>query len=272
MTGSAHRPLAGRRIVTTRDAPGRLDAALTELGADVVHVPLIEIADAPDGGAALADALTGALRGSYDWVVVTSRHGAARVVDALAEAGAAAVRTAAVGTATAEVLATGTGRPVDLVPGVQRAAALVEAFAEAGAAQTGDGAPNRILVAQADRAEPTLVDGLRRLGHDVDVVTAYSTRLREPTTVEVEAALAADAVAFASGSAAEAWAATIGTRTPPAVCAIGPTTARAAAAHGIVVTAVADDHSVPGLVACLVEALDPPRSPSTSSTPRAGGP
>ena len=255
MTGADRRPLSGRRIVTTRDARGRLDTSLTELGADVVHVPLIEIADAPDAGAALADALSRV--DEYDWIVVTSRHGAARVADALAGAHAHAVRTAAVGTATAEVLTRVTGRPVDLVPGVQRASALVDAFADPATPRSVDGTPARILVAQADRAEPTLVDGLRRLGHDVDVVTAYATRLREPTTIEIEAALAADAVAFASGSAAESWAATIGARTPPVVCAIGPTTARIAAAHGIVVTAVAHEHSVPGLAACLVATLGP---------------
>lgn len=248
-------PLAGRRIVTTRDAPGRLDAELTACGAEVVHVPLIEIVDPPDGGAALAAALADPDR--YDWVVVTSRHGAERVGPALAGDRAARVRTAAVGTTTASVLAASTGRPVDLVPDVQRATALVAAFDDLVAGPSGDAGCWRMLVAQADRAEPALVDGLRGLGHDVDVVTAYSTRLRTPSDGEVEVALGADAVAFASGSAAEAWAATIGATTPPVVCAIGPTTARVAAEHGLVVTAVADDHSVNGLVACVVAALAP---------------
>ena len=43
-------------------------------------VPLIEIAEAPDGGAALAAALERI--DTFDWVVVTSRHGAERVADA----------------------------------------------------------------------------------------------------------------------------------------------------------------------------------------------
>lgn len=241
-------PLAGRRIVTTRDAPGRLDRELAEAGADVVNVPLIEIAPPSDGGAALAAALARIDR--FDWLVVTSRHGAERLDRPIPDG----VRTAAVGTATAAALAGATGRPVDLVPDVQRADALVAAFGRHG---TRDGARGRVLLAQADRAEPTLATGLRRLGHEVDVVTAYETRLRTPTPAEVDAALAADAVAFASGSAAEAWVATIGVRTPPVVGAIGPTTARMAREHGLTVTAVADEHSVPGLVACLVAVLPP---------------
>ena len=239
-------PLVGRRVVTTREVPGRLDQRLRELGAEVVHVPLIEIVDPPDGGTALAAALAAIDR--FDWVVVTSRHGAERVGAAVP----AGIRTAAVGTATADVLSLLTGRPVDLVPGVQRAAALVQAFAERSEAA---GDRWSILVAQADRAEPTLVEGLRRSGHRVEVVTAYSTRLRTPDPDQLLAALDADAVAFASGSAAEAWARAIGTRTPPAVCVIGPTTAAAARAHGLPVSAEASEHSVEGLARCVVEAV-----------------
>jgi uroporphyrinogen-III synthase len=240
-----HTPLTGRRVVTTRDAPGRLDQRLRELGAEVVHVPLIEITDPPDGGASLAALLAEIDR--FDWVVVTSRHGAERVGAGLP----AAIRTAAVGTATAEALRHLTGRPVDLVPDVQRATALVDAFA----ARRDHDRTWSILVAQADRAEPVLVDGLRRAGHRVEVATAYATRLRTPDPAQLAAALDADAVAFASGSAAEAWATAIGRRTPRVVCAIGPTTARVAREHGLPVSAEASEHSVEGLVRCVVEAL-----------------
>ena len=49
----SERPLHGRRVVTTRDEPGELDRLLAEAGADVVHVPLIEIAEPEDDGAEL---------------------------------------------------------------------------------------------------------------------------------------------------------------------------------------------------------------------------
>ena len=64
------RPLAGRRVVVTRasEQAGDLVERLVVLGAQPVEVPLIEIIDPPDGGAALRDAVDGAV----DWIVVTS--------------------------------------------------------------------------------------------------------------------------------------------------------------------------------------------------------
>lgn len=231
------RPLAGRRVATTRDRPGRLDELLTRLGAEVVHVPLIEVVDA------VGDELSGALGAldDVDWVIVTSQHGAARVADAVAAH--PRLHTAAVGTRTAETLTEGTGRAVAVVPEQQTAAALVAAMP--------DPAPGarRVLAALADRAEPTLVDGLRDRGYDVRAVVAYVTRLRAPSLSERSLLADVDAVTFASGSAARAWFDAIGTWTPPQVIVIGPSTARVACELGLQVTAVAADHSVEGLAA-----------------------
>lgn len=233
------RPLSGRRVVTTRDRRGRLDTALAAAGADVVHVPLISIEPTTDGrlGAALSRL------GSFDWLIVTSGHGARLVGDAVA---GHPVRLAAVGSRTAEVLERLAGRPVEVVPERQTAADLVDAMR----VQAG-----RVLVAHADRAAPTLVEGLVGHGFDVEAVTAYRTELRTPTPRERLAALAADAVGFASGSAAEAWADAIGVQTPPVAAAIGPTTAAVAEARGLKITHVAADYDVEGLVAVIVAAF-----------------
>lgn len=235
------RPLSGRRVVTTRDHRGRLDSYLAAAGADVVHVPLISIAPVADDrlASALADL------GSFDWLIVTSQHGARQVGRAAA---GHEVRLAAVGVQTAAVLEELAGRPVDVVPDRQTAADLATAMGVHG---------GRVLVAHADRAGTTLVDGLVGHGFDVDAVTAYRTELRTPTWQERRAALSADAVTFASGSAAEAWAVGIGTDTPPIVAAIGHTTADAAATWGLKVTHVATDHDVEGLVAVVSAALAP---------------
>lgn len=232
-------PLSGRRVVTTRHRPGRLDSRLAALGADVVHVPLITIEPSADDrlAAALADLA------SFDWLVVTSQHGARRVG---ASAAGHSVRLAAVGTRTAAVLADLAGRSVDVVPARQTAADLVDAMG----AHRG-----RVLVAQADRADTMLVEGLAEHGFDVEAVTAYRTTMRSPSWQERRAALSADAVGFASGSAAEAWFDAFGTRTPPIVAAIGPTTSAAADARGLKVTHVAADHDVEGLAAVIVAAL-----------------
>ena len=236
------RPLTGRHVVTTRDQAGQLDSLLALLGADVIHVPLISIEPPADHGEALDVALAGL--SSVSWLIVTSQHGAAAV--GAAAAGHPGVRLAAVGARTATVLASLAGRPVDIVPDPHTAADLVRAM---------PGGQGRALVAQADRAAATLADGLETLGYDVEVVTAYRTVLRSPSVVERRAALNADAVVFASGSAAEAWADTIGSTTPPVAVAIGPTTAAAARRHGLKVTHVATDHDVAGLAQSVVAAL-----------------
>ena len=67
--------------------------------------------------------------------------------------------------------------------------------------------------------------------------------------------MGADAVAFASGSAAQAWHEAIGTETPAVVVAIGPTTEGAARAYGLTVTHVAEEHSVEGLVQAVIDAV-----------------
>lgn len=109
--------------MTTRDERGRLDSLLAVAGADVVHVPLISIQ--PATGPDLAEAMSSI--GDFDWLIVTSRHGAERVGDAAAAH--PELRLAAVGTRTAAVLEASAGRPVDVVPERQTAADLARAMA-----------------------------------------------------------------------------------------------------------------------------------------------
>lgn len=238
--------LHGCTVVVTRETRGELGRRLDALGATVVHIPLIEVVD-PDP--ADHDALRIALRGPLDWLVVTSVAGADRVARI---ADRHEVRLAAVGSATARRLEEVAGRPVDLVPDRQLAAALVAEFARV------QPTPSRVLIAQADRAADTLAAGLADAGHDVDAVTAYRTVLRSPTAEDLAAMTAADAVAFASGSAAVAWAEALGADAaallPPIVAAIGPTTAAAARRAGLDVTHESADHSLHGLVETLARA------------------
>ena len=229
-------------MLVTRERPGDLAVKLVARGATVIHVPLIAIAEPTDGGAALQDALS--RLAEFDWLVVTSPAGSERVAAAAtAETG---VRLAAVGTATARVLESRTGRPVDLIPAVQRAQDLASAFV----AQAES--PQRVLIAQADIAAPTLADELRRAGHEVTVVTAYRTVTVEADRTAIDDA---DAVVFASGSAVEGWCRVFGTSAPPLVVAIGPMTEAAASRLGLKVSGVAADHSLDGLVTELERVL-----------------
>ena len=241
-------------MLVTRERPGELAALLVERGATVIHVPLISVVEADDGGRAMREALS--TLADYDWLVVTSPAGSERV--GAAARLASAVRLATVGTATARVLERESGRAVDLVPSVQRADGLVAAFA---AAVT---SPQRVLLAQADRAPATLADALRRAGPDVTAVTAYRTVSVEPDRGAVGTA---DAVLFASGSAVESWFHAFGTVVPPLVVAIGPTTAAAADRFGLKVSAVAADHSLDGLVTELEQLYVDAASPSTKRSP-----
>lgn len=238
----AQRRLSGCRVVTTRERRGALDSALATAGADVIHVPLIAIERPLDGGAALERALAGI--DGFDWVVVTSQHGARLVGEAAA--GHRRVRLAAVGARSGAILAGLAGRAVDVVPERQTAADLAAAM------PAGSG---RVLLAQADRADGRLADELARRGYAVAAFTAYRTALRVPTVRERVAALSADALVIASGSAADAWVDAIGVDAPPVVAAIGPVTAAAAERRGLKVTHVATDHDVEGLREAVIAAL-----------------
>lgn len=229
--------LAGHRVVVTRssDQAGSLAELLAGRGAEPVVVPLVEMVAEADGVAALRAVDPGA----FDWLLVTSPNGA----DAYAavHGSLAPPRVAAVGATTAATLRE-RGITVDLVPDQQRADALAAAVPVP---------VGRALVVQAVDALPTLVDGLRAVGAAVTAVAPYRTVPRQPTAREQLAALSADAVLFASGSAVRSWVAVFGDATPPIVVAMGPQTAAAAAAVGVAVSAVAAVSSLEGLVDAL---------------------
>jgi uroporphyrinogen-III synthase len=240
--------LAGRTVVLTRATTGSLGERLTEVGAHVGHVPLIAVGPPSDGGASLRAALEG-LAG-FDWLVVTSANGAASVGTAAADH--PRVRLAAVGAATAAALESLAGRPVDLVPAEANSDGLVAAFT---------GAPSRVLVAQADRAGDRLAGGLRAAGHDVVTVEAYATMLSAPDERQLRVLGDADAVVLASGSAVEAWSSSAARSSrslsdvAAAIVTIGRRTADVAAAHGLVVAAVADVPNDEAIVDAVARAL-----------------
>ncbi|HEY8092770.1 MAG TPA: uroporphyrinogen-III synthase [Acidimicrobiales bacterium] len=240
--------LAGRRIVIARAAEqaGRLRVLLEAEGATVLSVPTIAIADPPDGGEALRAALTEV----WDWVVVTSANGAERAVAAAGgRAAALAGPWAVVGPGTAEALARH-GIRAALVPDRFVAEGLLEVFPAPPLDRVG-----RVLVAQAEAARPVLSEGLRAGGWEVVVVVAYRTVAARPADAVLAAAGTADAIAFTSGSSVDAYVRAAGAAAlPPVVVAIGPVSAAAAARHGIA-AAVADPHSLEGLVEATVAAL-----------------
>lgn len=237
------RPLFGRTVVVTRtrQQASELSAALRELGAHVLEVPVIELANPADGGAALARAVEGL--DTYDWVVLTSPNGAERLLDAVPDGRAfGRARVAAIGPGTAAVLAG--GRIVaDLVPEQYVAEALLDAM---------PAGPGRVLLARAEVARDVLPDGLRAKGWQVDVVDAYRTIAAAITDEQRAAVAAADLITFTSSSTVERSLAAFGIAgLPPVVACIGPVTAATARERGLTVDIEAGVHTIDGLVAAL---------------------
>ena len=235
----AIRPLRGRRIVVTRpreQAPG-LASELERLGASAVLVPLVRI-EPVDDASALDSALAELDR--YDWVVFTSMNGVA----AVREKGDAlrGVRVAAVGPATAAA-ATGLGVEPSFVPERFAADAIVAGL------EPLDGA--RILLPQADIADPTFAEELRKRGAIVDAVTAYHTVQVELAPDERAELRSTDAVVLASGSAARSLALQGGAGSALVVC-IGPKTAEVAREVGLPVGLVAEEATAEGIIQALV--------------------
>ncbi len=241
------RPLFGQRIVVTRPraqaAP--MVSALRSAGADPVAVPVIEIADPDDGGAALADAVT--RLASFDWVVLTSANGARRLLVAMHDGrDLAGVQVAAIGTGTAAALAAG-NITADLVPRRFVAESLVEDFP--------DPPPGgRVLLVRAAVARDVVPDGLRAAGWEVEVVDAYRTVAPALGPTEREAMAGADVVTFTSSSTVERFVAAFGAdQVPPLVVSIGPVTSATARRLGLRVDVEATTHTVDGLVDALID-------------------
>lgn len=247
LTWFESRPLFGKRVVVTRareqasDLVGSLHAA----GASTVELATIEIADPADGGASLR--VAAASVAGYDWVVLTSVNGASRFLAELPDARAlGGVRVAAIGPGTAAALAAG-GIVADLVPERYVAESLLDGFPPPPADR-----PGRVLLPRAGVARDTLPDGLRDAGWQVDVVEAYRTVTAAPTAAEREAAATADIITFTASSTVTRYLDVKGDDpVPPFVACIGPITAATARAAGLTVDLVAEDHTVPGIVAAL---------------------
>ncbi len=233
----ADQPLAGRRIVVTRPEAKPLADELERLGAEVTLVPLIEIRPAEDRRA-LEDAVT--RMSDYDWIVLTSVNAVSAVREGLAAL--AGPKVAAVGPVTADAIRE---HGVDLAFVATRASDDI-------AGGLGDVEGLRILMPQADIANPGLAEELRGKGAEVDVVVAYRTVLVEPPMWGILPLRIADAVVLASGSACRSLAATGGTGDSALLVCIGPKTAKVAREVGLKVGLVADETTSDGIIRSLV--------------------
>ncbi|MFQ6112937.1 MAG: uroporphyrinogen-III synthase [bacterium] len=165
--------LSGKRVVVTRavDQADELVVRLRQLGADVVHIPAIEIGP-PDSWIACDEALEDLEQ--YHWVIFTSTNGVQFFIERLKtkNKGLGRLQTkqiAAVGERT-EAKLKDLGLHVDLVPDQFRAEGLVKAFEQINLQNL------KILFPKAQEGRDVLVKGLEALGAEVNGVPVYKTR------------------------------------------------------------------------------------------------
>lgn len=228
------KPLSGRIVVVTRPRAksGGAAAALEARGARVIFAPLIRIV-APRSWKALDRALDNLH--CYDAVAFTSANAVdfffSRMKKILGRKPVSPRILAAVGHATAKTVA-GHGWRCSVIPEDARAAGLAKIL------RVPRG--SNVLIPRAERGLDTLSRALRKAGARVTVVSAYRTVPDKEGRLSLRRALAlhADAVTFASGSAAM-----LGARdcvlSGAAAIAIGPTTAAVLRSRGVIPAAVA---------------------------------
>ena len=235
-------------VTRALEQAGPIVEVLSAAGANVISLPLIEIIEPPDGGAARDAELANI--GSYEWLVVSSPNGARRVVAALQEAVKNSMRIpriAVLGNGTREVVEGVAGITVDVQAEVPSGEGLVQSFPT-----HANGSPEKVLLVQGEGADLTVISGLIEKGWDVTRVNAYRTAYCVPSPemrAEVEQG---DAVVFASGSAARSWVSALGTEFRGKVVVIGPVTQKVATSLGLEVHAVAEVPTPEGICAALV--------------------
>jgi len=240
--------LRGRTILVTRPAEDArsLASRLQDAGATVIEAPAIEIEPVSDTSE-LDRAIKELAAGEFAWVSFTSPRAVDAVCERLRRFGLPPripAKVAAVGPVTAETLRE-RGVQVDLLADPHTTAALAEAF------PTGEG---RVLMPRADIAPDGLEEALERKGWAAVRVDAYRTRFPDELPPEAADALRegrVDAVTFTSASTVEGLAGLVRVPEGVRVVCIGPVTADAARRAGLAVAAMAEPHTVDGIVRAL---------------------
>lgn len=251
------RPLFGRRVLFTRpeEQGSGADAArvrLTDLGADVLVQPAVEIGE-PDDGRPLDDALGRLDR--FDWIVFSSANGVRSMLRRLWQTGRdartlGATKIAAIGPATAAALATFHLR-ADLVPPEYRAESLAASLVE----RTKPG-KKRFLLIRASRGREVLADTLRAAGAEVEQVVAYRSSdvaRPKPEIAELLEAGKIDWITVTSSAIARSLATMFGSSLGRArLASISPITSATLRELGFAPHAEATEYTLDGLVEAIV--------------------
>lgn len=252
------RPLFGRRIVVTRarNQASRLVQRLTDLGAAVMEVPVIEIRPVED-----MSRLDAAIKniGECDWLIFTSVNGVKVFFERLHHEGLdtralGGLSTAAIGPATAAGMREN-GLNADIVPESYRAESVVKAFSRL------DMAGKKVLLPRAEGARPVLPEELSKMGAKVEEIVSYRAIQEESgaeSLVEKLKEGAIDMVTFTSSSTVRNFLSLLPESEAKqmlsgvALAAIGPVTAETAAEMGLNADVVAEEYTIEGLCSAVL--------------------
>ncbi|MGC4191522.1 MAG: hydroxymethylbilane synthase [Thermomicrobiales bacterium] len=248
---AAKSPLIGALVVVTASpevADGQA-TALRAIGAEPLVLPTVRIEPADDQDA-LDGAIASLVDGAFDWVMLTSANAVSMLADRVRGIPLPA-KVAAIGTRTEDALSNA-GITVDLMPERGSAEGMLDVLA--GEPMAG----SRVLLLLSDIARPTLADGLRTMGADVTVVTAYHTTpvgQIDPDALDRLKSGDPAAIFLSSPSAVQALTPMLGADitllTAAFGIAIGETTATAMREAGLPVHAVAATPTPAGMIAAL---------------------
>ncbi|WCZ37395.1 Uroporphyrinogen-III C-methyltransferase [Corynebacterium heidelbergense] len=254
-----NRALYGWTVLVPRakNQAGPMSARLASHGAIPVEVPTISV-EPPRTPAQMERAVKGLVDGRYHWIVFTSVNAVKATWDKLQEFGLdaralAGVRVAAVGPKTAQAVRD-LGITPELLPArnSRNASGLVDVFPPH---DPDLDMVNRVLLPRADIATETLVEGLIKLGWEVEDVVAYRTVRAAPPSPEVRDMIKTggfDAVCFTSSSTVKNLVGIAGKpHSRTIIACIGPMAAQTAREHGLRVDVMPEAAGVPELVDAL---------------------
>jgi uroporphyrinogen III methyltransferase / synthase len=245
-----HLPLFGERVIITRAKAqsAELWQKLHQLGADVIELPVIELAPLADYSA--LDAAIAKLE-TYDWVVFTSANTVDYFLQRLRVCNrdwrAVRGRICAIGPATAKAL-----EPIvpDLIPEEHHGEGVAAAFRHY------EMRCARVLLPRASGAREVIPEALAAMEAAVDVVDAYTNIVPADAADQISRIRVKPTwITFTSGSTVKNWLALAGRESLDGVriASIGPATSEVVRKHGLPVDVEADPSTVDGLVDAITK-------------------
>ena len=245
-----HLPLFGEQVIITRAKAQSTELwqKLHQLGADVIELPVIELAPLADYSA--LDQAIGKLE-TYDWVVFTSANTVDYFLQRLRACDrdwrAVRGRICAIGPATANALG-----PIvpDLVPEEHHSEGVAAAF------RAYEMRCARVLLPRASAAREVIPEALAAMEAVVDVVDAYTNVIPADAANQIgRLRVKPTWITFTSGSTVKNWLALAGRESLDGVriASIGPATSEVLRKHGLPVDVEANPSTVDGLVDAITK-------------------